>query len=384
MPSPSVALLDPGLAGVAGHHLDLDLRLIAELKRRGYATTVYSHQAISGEAARRVSAVARLVPIFANSPYRMPALLQPDVSERAFDPITGAIAHPLDIANRVEQELKTVSGHDWWLWPSLSSPLLLASARCSPDVPVRGYIHVEPEFGTPLGRELWRYAFTSFGPGIDLRMGVPTPELAAAYAGIFAERRAELWPTFCGAPTIPRLRTEMRLLGFFGHQERTEKGLALIETLTGKLLCENYEVLLQNSGESWRPRQDGLLTVAGFVDDLGIPIGKCDLVIAPYNPVAYATKGSGIVWEAIASGAVVVAPADSSPGRLVGKFGSGVLFDEFNPTAILAAVNLARKCFPELAAAAFAAAVNWNQGNGIAQLVDAMLPTTVRVQQENS
>lgn len=141
-----IALLDPGLQNSAGHHLDLDLAIITELKRRGHRVSVFAHQKLDARAGDLLKSADRVIPLFRVTPYRTPALIEPELVPRFFDPLAGSLSLFIDGAKAVAEDLRTVKDFDLWLWPSLFASHLLACADASPPTLVSGCIHVEPEF----------------------------------------------------------------------------------------------------------------------------------------------------------------------------------------------------------------------------------------------
>ncbi len=63
------------------------------------------------------------------------------------------------------------------------------------------------------------------------------------------------------------------------------------------------------------------------------------LVLAPYDPLAFADNVSGVVLDALLRGAPVVASAGSWPGRLVERFGAGATFEGRSPQALSHAID---------------------------------------------
>ena len=65
------------------------------------------------------------------------------------------------------------------------------------------------------------------------------------------------------------------------------------------------------------------------------------LVLAPYEPAAFADGVTGVVLDGLLRGAPCVTSADSWPGRLVERFGCGVTFTERTPRGLAAAIDAA-------------------------------------------
>jgi len=371
-----IALLDPGLQNSAGHHLDLDRKVVAELKRRGHRVSVFAHRKLDAEAAAQLKQADAVTPLFRISPYRTPALIEPEFVPRFFDPLAGSLSLFIDGAKAVAEDLGTVRNFDYWLWPSLFVSHVLACADASPAVPVAGCIHVEPEFNLLNGQAFWRYGFArAMDAGLPFHAGVLTPELAAAYAAICPESPPQLWPAFFDGIVPPPQRTGITRIGFFGQQQRPEKGYSVISPIVAKLLEIGYQVILQDSGGSISPGTNERLEILGHVEDLGEQIRRCDLVVVPYHPRGYRIRGSGIVWEAIANGIPLVAPDKTAPGALIAALGCGRLFGEFSAEAILEAIRVARAEYRSISSLAHLAAQRWAGRQGIHPFVDRLLST---------
>ena len=374
-----IALLDPDLHTNAGHHLDLNLKILRELKRRGHRVSVFAHQKLDARTAGLLKSADRVTPLFRVSAYRNPSLIEPGLIPAFFDPLSGCLAHFIDGAKAIAEDLKTLKHFDLRLWPSLSASHLLACSDASPATRTSGCIHAEPDFGMHSGSTFWRYAFSrAMDAELPFSLGVHTPELASVYAAICPEFPPGLWPSFVDGIATPAPRNEMTRIGFFGHQQRHEKGYNLISPIVAKLLELGYQVVLQDSGASLRPSSHERLEVVGPVEDLGEQIRRCDLVVVPYHAEAYRIKGSGIVWEAIANGIPVVAPDKTAPGNLIASLGCGRLFGEFSAESILVAIRSLHADYLLVRSLAQIAARRWSGRNGIRPLVDQLLFTECR------
>lgn len=369
-----IALLDPGLNDCAGHHLDLDRKIVGELKSRGHRVSVFAHGKIDAQAVALLDGADSVTPLFRTSPYRNPALIEPNLINATFDPLSGGLAHFIDGAAIIAQDLKAVRDFDLWLWPSFYASHLLACADSSPSARISACIHVEPSFESAMGQSFWRYAFTrALAVNLQLRAGVHTPELAAAYSTLCPELPTQLWPIFVDGIAAPHGRNQMHTIGFFGQQKRHEKGYNLISPLVTKLLEYGYQVVVQDSGCSFQPSDHDRLEILGRVEDIGQHIRGCDLIAVPYHPEAYRFKGSGIVWEAIANGVPVVVPEKSSLGNLIATLGCGRQFGEFSTEAVLTAIRMVHAEYSVIGTLAQAAAQRWAGVHGIRRFVDCLI-----------
>jgi glycosyltransferase involved in cell wall biosynthesis len=98
-----------------------------------------------------------------------------------------------------------------------------------------------------------------------------------------------------------------------------------------------------------------------------------DLVVMPYEWHKYLGRGSGIAYQAMASGVPCVAPRGATFTRSLQRIGSASLFGSLTEGAIFAAILAARQNFAALAEAAYAGALDWRREHGLAKFVDAMI-----------
>ena len=83
--------------------------------------------------------------------------------------------------------------------------------------------------------------------------------------------------------------------------------------------------------------------------------------------------GSGIVWDAIASGVPVMVPSDTAPGLLVEETGAGKTISVLSIDAICRAVIDVRQNYEQISMAAFEASRRWHATQGVKPFVAAML-----------
>jgi hypothetical protein len=139
------------------------------------------------------------------------------------------------------------------------------------------------------------------------------------------------------------------------------------------LLRDGYEVVLQDSGNLVNTPPMPRLTKLGYVPSVAEEISKCDLVVASNDPVAYRARGSGIVWDSIASGVPVIVPAGTEGGSLVESTGAGKLSASSSAEHVYRSILEARGDYGTIAKAAFEASRQWQVRNGISHFVSAML-----------
>lgn len=360
-----INLIDPALRLTAGHHLDLGLGVVRELHRAGHDVHVYCHAGISADAAGIVAAHAPLTPAFSVTPYA-----DEYGATRWHDQLSTFSA----IAHTVADDLHRVRRADAWLWPSIFASQAYACALANPGVPIAGCVHVEPEYMSSAGPDLWRHALAEAArAGAQVGLGAFEQMLCDQYRLLTPTGKFAKLPIPYDRCRVRDPRARMTTVGFFGAQ-RDEKGVFLIQNLVPALLDSGLNIVLHDSSGGSSGSSDARFRmIFGYVEDLAVEIASCDLVVTPYNPEAYRTKGSAIVWSALANGVPVVAPRDTASGALIEQSGAGTTFGEYSAPSVLAAVLEARNNYPAIAQRAREASDRWVKEHGNQHYVDAML-----------
>ena len=353
-----VCLLDPGLRGLMGHHFDLDLRLVRAFGRRGHEVTVHGFaEPRQGLVAMAKNAGMTIHPTFRVFPYS---------ARPGGDSGMGAY---LGRAAAIADDLARVSPADLWFWPTLTPDQLLAATSRPGPARQLGGLWFAPRFPLQIGARGWAVAARRMTAG-----------RGSVILGAYDESLCEVYRTFTPGLPVDRLPcphdggrndrrpTELRRIGFFGHQRPT-RGLDLIPPLVAALLDRGFEVVLQDSGRALPESHHPRLVALPYVLDFAVEIARCDLVIWPSFHEAYLHSFSGVVSECIATGVPVVQPSGCLPAGVAARFGCGMFFHEFSVEGILEAVDEAAGDFPALAARARAAATAWSAVNGTDRLV---------------
>jgi glycosyltransferase involved in cell wall biosynthesis len=162
-------------------------------------------------------------------------------------------------------------------------------------------------------------------------------------------------------------------VGLLGYQ-REEKGFTLVPDLARRLLSERQDIaLLVHNAEPafmWKTqldlrelaaRESRLVLMEGAIPDRWMEtVNSCDLILCPYDPVAFKTRCSGMLNESLANGIPVIVPANTSLSRMVEDFQSpGATFEEWTVESIAAAVNDVLNNYDEHAQKAFEASEKW-------------------------
>ena len=360
-----INLMDPALRWAVGHHLDLDIGVARKLRGAGHNVQVYSHRDIAPDARKRIAAHAEVSPLFQNSPYDDPF---------GDDAVAGELILFMDAARRLADDLQSTRAADFWIWPSMFASQHYANVLANPGVPIAGCVHVEPTYMNSLGGLLWRFSFVEARRrGAQIRTGAFEAMLCGQYLPLAGEGNFRQLPIPYDTIHRPEPMEKLSTVGFFGNQ-RNEKGVALIQNLIPLLLNQGFRIVLHDSSGSSEGSGDAQLRIVlGFVEDLTAEIITCDLVVAPYDPGPYKTKGSAIVWSALANGVPVVAPGGTASGDLITSSGAGTVFNAYTAESVFQSILDARRDYGKISVAAQKVGRSWMDQHGLGKFVDAML-----------
>jgi glycosyltransferase involved in cell wall biosynthesis len=367
-----VYVLDPALIYVRGHQHDWDTRIANHLAELGHDVGFYANVKAKPDAVLGFDKRVRVERLFRHDPLAAPEW---------FDPICGEIERQLRGAQSIAADLSKLPPADIWLWPTAFSFHLRGCAAVDTNAKISACLQLPPDtgFGLPFAEPgpWWRFSAKqlSRANGRVRTVGTLEPECLAAFQHYLGDLDPILLPIpYDGTPSR---RTELKTVGFVGGR-RFEQGIHLIGGTIARCIESGLKVLTQSDEyvpAHLKRHQD--LTVLDHRGDFAAKVERCDLVIAPYRWSEYTGgRGSGVVYQAIASGVPCVAPYASSPGRTLSRIGSGSLFNEFNSAGIVKAIENARSNYPSLAEAAYRGALEWREHNGLEKFVDAMINGT--------
>lgn len=360
-----INLMDPALQNVAGHHLDLDLKVARVLSGQGHSVRVYAQEAASQDVLSAFGSIADITPLFRVRPY---------ADTRRLDPYAGELIGYNQQSHLLAADIRSTAEADVWLWPTIMASEVNACAGISGDALVAGCVQMPVNIGEQQnGAMWWRHALLAAKrSNTRLRIGAMEPDQRYDYLPLTADGVFELFPHFYEGAPIAAPKKALKTIGFFG-QQRAVKGVSMILPLATKLMAQGYQVVIHDSQQQLTGIGQTGATVIGFVDDLAPEIAKCDLVVLPYSQEKYRKRGSGILLDALASGIPAVVPFDTIPGRWVDRTGAGTQFAVDSEEWILAAVEEARLKFPQIAQAAFETSLRWKDRYGPRQFVAGML-----------
>ena len=387
--------LDPGLLNFAGHHATFCRNLADSLCRRGHTVSIYGNIA----AAKNVQRDLKAVPLFRANPYTQYLPLY----ETIRDPICGWLKSFEVVWQATAQDLgqlKLPSQDDVIYWNSAFPAQLTALLHWLGSLPEdrRPYVIVELnmdsgalaktdgegnesfEIPDPQVNEkpfLWRYAGMLLSdPKIRNRIKLINFESSTVPGYEYLLREpVDAWnPPFCANANVQsRVGKRGFAIGILGHQ-REEKGFTLVPNLAKRLLSERQDIaLLVHNAEPafmWKTQIDlrelaaqenRLVLMEGAIPDRWMEtVNSCDLILCPYDPVAFKTRCSGMLNESLANGIPVIVPANTSLSRMFEEFKSpGATFEEWTVESIAASVLSVLDAYDEHARRAFEASEKW-------------------------
>lgn len=366
-----IHVMDPGLKTAGGHEHDWDTRIANYLVTAGHDVAVYVHAQAQPAVLRGFAAAVSVKRLFSINPY---------LGGEFFDPICGEIQRQLVGATTVAKELKTVERADLWVWPTAFAYQLRGCALADIDVAMSFCLHTPPEIELGLfewteSGGWWRVAAKSL-QGASRRIATIGSIEAECFSS-FLPFIGELGPVHLPMPFdgTPSRRTQLKTVGILGAY-RDDQGSPLIGNLVARCLQAGFKVVVQADRVVPPALRDNAdVTVTGYDGIFADKVERCDLVVAPYRADKYSGgRGSGVIWQAIASGVPCVAPRYSTPGRTLAGIGSASFFSELSIAGISEAICDAQNSYSSLADAAFRGAIEYRRHNGLAKFVDAMLP----------
>jgi glycosyltransferase involved in cell wall biosynthesis len=244
---------------------------------------------------------------------------------------------------------------------------------------------------------LWRSALTRLHmTGDRVRVFAVSQEMAEIYSYV-ARRHIRAVPPF---QSVPRIGMK-ELLGqtrdgpprvlLFGGQALSRKGFELTAELAAALFArfDDVEGVVQlhscTTPEHARvadrlrgiAQSSGRLKILeGFLSeaDMKQVLFDCDIAVLAYDTQVYAGRTSGLLWEAIASGLIVVTPANTWLARECDNYGAPCLSHASNSVEeIIEAVSDGVRRFDELRPLALKAAQRFSAETGPDILVNQYL-----------
>jgi hypothetical protein len=103
-----------------------------------------------------------------------------------------------------------------------------------------------------------------------------------------------------------------------------------------------------------------------------------DMVVLNYDPDSYGRKASGMLFEALGTGVIPVAPLGTVPGAILDTAGVGLLFDPMDPRALVDTLRDGLGRIDALRATARDFVAPWRAASDAGVLMDFILGSTER------
>jgi glycosyltransferase involved in cell wall biosynthesis len=378
-----VLIIDPALRSMGGHHYNALLRLQTEFARLEIAT----RSLVSAYADRRVCEVLGGRPTFTQSVYSRhyagPAEIAQNVAEtegqlhraRRWQPRPDLIVLPC-----CDQVLASALATNLGRTPRASSPRILLWLLYSP------HFHKAPD--DPAAEEACgesRRALAALAASVDdprkLSIFCETPALAGFYRqqtrlpvevapgpGPSAARR-----TAGGAPRRP---PTVACVGFANRA----KGYTLLPEAIGQAMKRHPEarflihgVVKGSDAEGDQGAFDRLATLGERVvvrqdvltpDEYLAVLAEADLLLLPYDPHTYHSRGSGVFTEARTIGIPIVATRECGFAQPAFSAGWGVAMESYDSRGLAAAISRALDRLDDLTVHAAVSAGQASDGLG--------------------
>lgn len=360
-----INILDAGICYRAGHHYDYGLKLARHYAAAGHDVHVYGFAEMKDEVEADFGQFAKVTRLFSTFPYHQP---------KEYDWYAGELERLRIESRRITEELQTVRDADVWLWPTIRPSEIEACARLGVKARIAGCVYWDPGVETSsIEAQIWRQVLLhASDAGVTVTLASVEAELRHRFMRIVPDGRFVVIPHPVDGPPIAEPKTELKRIGFFGHQ-REEKGAKMMRSLLTRLLGDGYAITFHNSDKDFPfPDVPGIERLE-YVEDIAVPIAACDLVVLPYDVKQYMARGSGILMECLALGVPVTAPIGTLPGRIIEQAGVGPLFRISQVNPIYGAVKTAHRNYQFWAGNAHRNAANFCRRNGVARFGSAML-----------
>lgn len=394
----TLIILDPNLDRETGHHIEWDLTIARAAMERGEKVVIYGHRDCKVGERDKV----QIVPWFSETCY----------ASRFPDPITGrfddfryfndTLAGEL---SRLPRELFRAS--DAVLVPTLTDLHLLGYVAWMKTFdPARAPLFVvhlmfpsglgfaEQFDGTaiadPFQALFYRLAYRRASePGASIHFFGGGRQLAREYSALF-DAKVEAHPV----PNCPRRQAPLgkkRRPGclLFAGDAKADKGFLLVPGLAERLSTEHpgWDVLIHaNAGASWGEAlvaYEAVVRLAKKRGNIKLATGRltreeylalmeaADGMIFTYDPVIYACKSSGVLWEAVSLEIPVLVAANTWLEREAQEWGAGYMsYADYSVEGIASQFTAFAAQIRTLARKSVSAAGRYHAFNGGAALMD--------------
>jgi glycosyltransferase involved in cell wall biosynthesis len=396
-------IVEPSLRDQGGHHFEFAATIAAEAASMGKEVSIFAHK----DCTIKTAGVAKIIPWF---------------SHHIYENIQSSIAYNLSnflyFNKSLYRDLKRLQQtfnfgrEDMLLFPTLSENQLWAVVRWSEQFKARqgpvlvSYLMFSPDFWTtpdahlsqegPHNERALFYKFAlqnAIAGGTPLKVFAGGRQLAREFSAL-TQFRIDAHPLPFSLGTATQRSGTPRQLTVLLHAgtAKEDKGLLFLADLAERLSIENCgdqflihldfrstpntppqhsrayaELLAICKGNTNITLRTGVLSRQDYLAF----IGQADCFVCTYDPVTYARKTSGVVWEAISTGLPILGPDKTFIQREAREWGAGFLsYSTWSATGIAEAYSLFRKNVGELAIASQAAREQFCAANNSSALAD--------------
>jgi hypothetical protein len=389
-------ILDPNLAHGHGHQIEWDLSIAAAARDRGENTVIFAHKDFE----RRSEGGTSILPHFSHTTYETRSR---DRFARAYDDF-------LFFNDVIEKELSTLTREtftpdDTVLMPTLSENHLLGyvswiktfEARTAPLFVVHlmfpSGLSIEDSGGQqvvdPLRALFYSLCFrraAEAGPRVHFFGG--GRQIAREYSVLAGRDIAPHAIPLCPEPAS-RTQGDRRQALLYAGDMKIDKGIALLPELAD-LLCTKYPewnfLAHVNAGiggpqalRSYHALGELSAKLPNFVLRTGRlqrnsyieMLCSVDCMIFTYDPVVYAGKSSGVLWECISLGIPLLVPASCWLAQEAREWNAGFrTYSPYGVEGICEAFGAMRDETNDLCERSLSASVRYRSANGANAVID--------------
>jgi len=358
----NITIVDPGLIAKAGHHLDIDQKIINVLSE-GNNLKVLAPKVCEPQVINILERSSVVIPKITHIAYS--DIDDTSTAEDEFDHFTATSKDLTDLLVDISKQT------DFFIFPTLFPAQLHACAAAKIKVPIAGCIQLNSNFQSiHIGDALWKIAYEAAkDAGLKINIGAFENVHLGDYQSIF-NLRVNLFSVPYGGKPSNEPGSILKTIGILGHQ-RQEKGASIFDLLVGSLIRDGYSIIVQDSACQIKAKHPSIKDF-GFVEDLGELIRECDLIILPYLADRYRVRGSGILWEAIANGVPILCPAETALSKNLEDLGIGSTFQVLGADSIANKVRECGKNYPYLSSQANKVAHKWGDNNGVIKFIESL------------
>lgn len=329
------------MSSFAGHHADINLRLAHALISRGHQVTIYANTFFPS-----ANLDLKIAPLTTDYPYDIVHTIAKNES----------LEHQIKAfqleASGFSNNLKNVDSADITIFPTLLDYQLFSIGEWQHDLGrLIACIHADPIQFNSHGAALWKMAFDNCSRKKDsLMIGTLEPEVCLAYKSLVSHNAIDIkmFPIPHDGGIVRDEENQLRTIGILGHQ-RPDKGFDSIPRVVTRLIQSGFRVIVQNSSlvtDNAILKIHPNLEVMGHVENLSDLISRCSLILLNYKKNSYRVTGSGIAWEALASGVPILAPQGTSIAKLIKQYTCGEVFDSDNNESLHSMITVMQENYP--------------------------------------